>query len=105
MGFIGKLWRGEVSLFTSYWIFGGLVLFMFQMFELSTLAISTTAYSVGFWVSVLYYGFISVAIWRSSVKYTGSRLYPVLAQLTVLGGWFRYLFIIFMPDLGLATAT
>ncbi len=100
MGFLGKLWRGEVSLFTSFWIFGGLVLFMFQMFELTTLVLTNSITSVGFWVGLFYYGFISVAIWRSSIKYTGSRVYAIFAQLTILGGWFRYLWIIFVPDLG-----
>ncbi|MEE8295316.1 MAG: hypothetical protein V3R64_06355 [Sphingomonadales bacterium] len=100
MGFLGKLWRGEVSLFTSYWIFGGLVWFMFQMFELTTLVLTNSITSLGFWIGLFYYGFISVAIWRSSIKYTGPRFYAIFAQLTVLGGWFRYLWIIFVPDLG-----
>jgi len=100
MGFFGRLWRGDVSLFTTYWIFGGLVMFMFNMFEQSTRGISEDAHFTGLMVSLFYYSFLSVAIWRSSLKYRGPQMYSVLAQGTVAVGWLRYVWIFFMPDMG-----
>ena len=100
MGFFGRLWRGEVSLFTSYWIFGGLILFMFKMFEQATLGISEDAHFAGLMVSLTFYGFISVAIWRSSLQYRGPQMYSILAQASVVMGWLRFLWIFFAPDMG-----
>ena len=100
MGFFARLWRGNVTLFTSYWIFGGLVMFMFNMFEQATRGINEEAHTAGLMVSLFYYGFMSVAIWRSSLLYRGPQMYAVLAQGTVALGWLRYAWIFFMPDLG-----
>jgi hypothetical protein len=83
MGFIGRLWRGEVSLGTTYWIFGALVVFMFQMLEFVPLDNPDRAGILTF-ISTAYYFFISVAVFRSSMRHNGSRLFIVYTQLSVV---------------------
>ena len=83
MGFIGRLWRGQVSLGTTYWIFGALVVFMFQMLEFVPMENPDQA-GILIFISTAYYFFISIAVFRSSLRHNGSRLFIVYAQLSVV---------------------
>lgn len=83
MGFIGRLWRGQVSLGTTYWIFGALVVFMFQMLEFVPMENPDRA-GILIFISTAYYFFISIAVFRSSLRHNGSRLFIVYAQLSVV---------------------
>lgn len=83
MGFIGRLWRGQVSLGTTYWIFGALVVFMFQMLEFVPMENPDQA-GILIFISTAYYFFISIAVFRSSMRHNGSRLFIVYAQLSVV---------------------
>ena len=83
MGFIGRLWRGRVSLGTTYWIFGALVVFMFQMLEFVPMENPDQA-GILIFISTAYYFFISIAVFRSSMRHNGSRLFIVYAQLSVV---------------------
>lgn len=89
MSFLIRLWRGEVSLQTTYWIFGALVVFMFEVFEMAAGAAGAGAeegHSIAYYVSTGYYLFIGIAILRSSFRATtGSRLFVVFTQLTAFG--------------------
>lgn len=84
MGFLLKLWRGEVSLGTTYWIFGALVVFMFHMLEFVPLGNADQTGILRF-ISSAYYLFISIAVFRSSIRHNGSRLFIIYAQLSALG--------------------
>ena len=83
MGFIGRLWRGQVSLGTTYWIFGALVVFMFQMLEFVPMESPDRA-GILIFISTAYYFFISISVFRSSLRHNGSRLFIVYAQLSVV---------------------
>ncbi|MCH8171837.1 MAG: hypothetical protein IIA70_00800 [Proteobacteria bacterium] len=83
MGFIGRLWRGRVSLGITYWIFGALVVFMFQMLEFVPMENPDQA-GILIFISTAYYFFISIAVFRSSLRHNGSRLFIVYAQLSVV---------------------
>lgn len=82
MGFLIKLWRGRVSLGITYWIFGALVVFMFQMLEYVPMENPDQA-GILIFISTAYYFFISIAVFRSSLRHNGSRLFIVYAQLSV----------------------
>lgn len=97
MGFLIKLWRGEVSLGTTFWIFGALVVFMFEMLEMVPMGDEGGAKILTF-ISSAYYLFIAIAIFRSSTRYTGSRLFVFYTQLTALGLLVWVLWRIFVPD-------
>ena len=94
-GLIGDLWRGDIPLVKTYWLFGVVVGICFAMvfFFIEYL---TTGLSQGFGpvfilgVMLLYFiytGFINIAIWRSAGKYRGPRRWSVLAKIMVLFSW------------------
>ena len=84
MGFLIKLWRGEVSLGTTYWIFGALVVFMFQMLSFVPLDNPESAQTL-IYIQAAYFIFIAIAIFRSSIRHNGSRLFIIFAQLSAVG--------------------
>lgn len=96
MGFLLKLWRGEVSLGTTYWIFGALVVFMFHMLEFVPLG-NPEQSGILKAISSTYYAFISIAIFRSSIRHSGSRLFIIYAQLSAVGLLMMVVWRIFAP--------
>jgi hypothetical protein len=101
MGFFGKMWRGEVSLPTMYWIFGVVVYMMFELFETATASMSPTAAAAGHYLKLGYFAFLTVGTWRSSFRHTGSRLFIVFVQLSLLAAWVGILMDVFLPDISL----
>lgn len=89
MGFAGRLWRGEVSLAVTFWIFFAVVTGFFRMLEGAPAATGGTS-SLALALGLAYYAFITVAVWRSSLKYRGPAIYPILAQGVVVIGWLHY---------------
>lgn len=80
-----KLWRGEESLASTYWIFGMVgtgifkgVLYLTQGLVAVNIAILALA--------IIYAAFVYVAIWRSAIHYQGPRLWSVLARVMVVIG-------------------
>ena len=96
MSFIAKLWRGEVSLGVTYWIFGGVVFTMFQLYVFVTQGMNEDTASFGLYAGLAYFIFMSVAIWRSASRYNGPKTWLILAQLSVVGGFFNFLWIFFL---------
>ena len=101
MDFIRALWRGEVALIKTYWIYGTLgMLLLFGIpsiiFEESgfyetedpTLLIVVLAHAL---FAVVYTIFISVAIWRSATNYMGSAWWAGLAKVAVVIGVLRFI--------------
>ncbi len=94
ISFVKRLWRGEVSLPITYWIFGsiGSVVLTIASFSIAYL-IAYNASSLGgfdiqffnsLWLLFVYFYeiFIFVAIWRSASNY--SRRYPRRRQWSIL---------------------
>ena len=96
--FFETLWRGEIPLVRTYWVFG--VLFSSLLAIPSYLIVPAISNAPGsgpsasleygmmaYAVFVLAYTvFISVAIWRSAAKYKGSEIWAVLSRVMVVIG-------------------
>lgn len=89
---IKNLWEGNVPLVRTFWVWG----FAFKV-ALNAILLIVGAWSVdnpvyanaflGVWLfSVVYFVFISVAIWRSSNRYEGNKVWAVLAKCAVVLG-------------------
>lgn len=82
MNLLRDLWRGDVSLVKTYWIYGVLVSVVLG----ALLNVMIRAQSVGFaftlvWMAATVYGvFMAVAVWRSAGKYQGPKVWMVLAR-------------------------
>jgi len=92
---VGDLWRGDVPLVLTYWMYGFVVGVAFAMafFAIDYLV---TGLAEGFGpmfilglmlVYFVYTAFINVAIWRSASKYRGRKLWAILAKIMVLVSW------------------
>jgi hypothetical protein len=89
MELVHRLWRGEVGLASTYWLYGvvlnGIVLGVIGgtvvgLTGVLVLVVVYVAFSLA--VSV----FMAVAIWRSAGNYTGAKLWAVLARVAVVIG-------------------
>jgi hypothetical protein len=85
-GLLAQLWRGQVALPVTYWFWGvGVSLLM-------TIALALVSSESLLWslivllVTLGYFVFISVAIWRSADRYTGSPVWANLAKIAVAVG-------------------
>ena len=82
--YLTRLWRGEVPLAETYWVWGvalGLLLFLLFRLTYGTLLV------IGLLLLLLTFGhvvLISVAIWRSAGRYTGPKIWGVLARVVVV---------------------
>ncbi len=90
-----RLFRGEVSLYVTYWIYGSLVglgLGVVQTaieanyYDLVSTEVGSLAIAGFYWLVVAYTFFILVAIWRSAGKYDGRPVWATLARLAVVFG-------------------
>ncbi len=99
MNLIKSLWRGEVSLAKTYWIFGiciNVLLFISLSYILNNEQLfSTSPGKLVFWMllvfSLVYTPFTLICIWRSANKYTGTKAWPILAKIMVIIGWMSYI--------------
>jgi len=94
MDLIKDLWRGDVPLVKTYWLFGVAVGILFNVafiyIEYQPAAFASAfgqVFVLGLAVFVFVYSaFICVAIWRSANKYQGLQRYTVLAKISVIFG-------------------
>ena len=102
MVFLKALWQGEVALIKTYWLYGALGSFLLLgipviVFELSgvygttDLATLITLFIYSLVFVPAYIIFVSVAIWRSANRYTGSVWWAGLAKLAVVVGIGRWI--------------
>jgi len=88
-----RLFRGDVSLPITYWVFGGLIggvgLNVIEK-QIEAHRAAIVASSFGRWfvngfsfLTIAYTVFIFIAIWRSAGKYTGTKVWAVLARVAV----------------------
>lgn len=105
--FFVRLFRGDVGLALTFWVFGVIVnilLFIAIIMAVTVIVIGYIAvnldaaegsakpiyYSILYGalaVATAYNVFIYIAIWRSARKYAGFKLWKVLAQILVILGW------------------
>lgn len=95
-GFIARLFRGEVSLPITYWVFGvliGNVAFPIILKIIEFNFLEVTSSHVGTWsvlgfssVAIGYSIFMLIAIWRSASKYQGRAIWAGLARVAVVLG-------------------
>jgi hypothetical protein len=90
MRLIGRLWRGEVPLGRTFWLFGvALGVALSQLaFRLNVIppprsALVGWAAAVVTAVAGVYILSVAVAIWRSADRYRGRPVWAVLAKITV----------------------
>lgn len=90
MSLLKELWRGDVPLVKTYWIYGvGVSLLLnVALLALTSMLSSVPAVSLPLFVlgilSILYTLFIAVGIWRSASKYQGNKVWAVLAKIMVV---------------------
>lgn len=106
MNYIRKLWRGDVSLVVTFWVW----------YIFLSLIVSVIHDVVVLWLSgypaivlvvvvlldlmiLLYLVFITVAVWRSATKYQGKYIWELLAKTLIAFGWARMILSLFFPDL------
>lgn len=83
---MARLWRGEVSLPVTYWVWGALFNSLMRLLIVLVLFVTYRSLVVGIGLAVLYLAycvFIIVAIWRSSARYTGPRIWRDLARVSL----------------------
>lgn len=92
-GFIARLFRGEVSLPITYWVFGVLIGNVCTLISLTIIGSyeDIASYQIGawvvmgfYWVVVAYIIFIYIAIWRSAGNYQGMAIWAGLARVVVV---------------------
>lgn len=99
MDLIKELWRGNVPLSTTFWLFGfgvNLLLNISMLYlnlqpDLVTTKIGLVFFLLLLSVYVVYGPFILISVWRSANKYQGLRGYAIAAKYMVVVGWGRYL--------------
>jgi hypothetical protein len=84
-----SLWRGELSLARTYWLFGFSAMFLIKIplilweeYPPATPLLPGLVAVIG----IIYFLFISVAIWRSANNYKGKMIWPALAKLQIICG-------------------
>lgn len=87
-GLIGNLWLGNYTLVKTYWLFGviGGLAVTFVLLVFIAAIKSPVVAPLGFLALWVWQIYISVAIWRSAGKYTGSAILKILARLAVAFG-------------------
>ena len=99
MDLIRDLWRGDVPLVKTFWIFGFSINLLFTVAvgyliyhpEVSETGIGRTILLLLIVANMIYAPFILVAIWRSANKYEGLRRYAIAAKIAVFFGWANYI--------------
>ncbi len=85
-----KLIQGDMSLVITYWVYAvlvpnvGLYLSIWLLLVLTDARFADVIVIVGHYSYAIYYIFISVSLWQSAKKYTGEKMWPFLALLSVL---------------------
>jgi hypothetical protein len=97
VGMITQLWRGEIKLWKTFWLFGvggglalGLPIFS-AMLALTDVPPDDTASiflaALGF--LLVYLTWVFVGIWRAANKYQGEKAWVLLAKVAVVAGAFN----------------
>ena len=85
--YVVRLWRGQVSLPVTYWVWGFLGNALTRLLILVLILVSNRSIVLGFAILLFYLAycvFIVVAIWRSAARYTGPRIWRDLARFSLV---------------------
>lgn len=89
-GFFRKLSNGEFSLARTYWLYGVVVGAVFRI--LTTVIPWPVIVAILSVIWIAYAVFLYMGIWKAAGKYTGKRIWAILAQIMAVLG---VLFILF----------
>jgi hypothetical protein len=89
-----RLWRGEVSLVETYWVWGVAVNVLLTLVLMLTGTAVPVIALLALIFAASYLPFIAVAIWRSADRYQGPAIWPVLARTVVIIRIVRFLWIV-----------
>ena len=78
---IAKLWRGDYGLAKTFWLWGVLVTIILQLLLKYLSGVAAITMSL---LALIYAVLWSVSMWRAANKYTGRRLWPILAKVVVI---------------------
>jgi hypothetical protein len=92
-----QLWRGEIPLWKTFWLFGmggGLVLglpIFSAMLALTDVPDDTTAsiFLAALSFLLVYLIWVFVGIWRAANRYSGEKAWAVLAKIAAVAGTFN----------------
>ena len=85
--YIGRLWRGEIALWVTYWVWGVIGSLLVAL-AITPMPIGIR-FSMRLFLALLmlaYYVLIFVAVWRSAGRYPGRRIWAKLARGVLLMG-------------------
>ena len=85
-----KLYLGELPLWKSYWIYyflGNLIAslpqLLFVILQIHTFVYTMTLYLV---LSIVFYILTCIGVWKSSLRYNGSKILSFLARFVIVIG-------------------
>ena len=81
MDFATRLWRGDVGLAITYWVFG-----VIGNYLLAIIVASIMGPTVAIVIMAASTLFVSVCIWRSATKYEGKPVWAILAKIAIVLG-------------------
>ena len=86
---ISSVWSGDAPLLITYWLFGSLVSVILVVIagEVFPSIDNKSGKLLVLVILICYQIFSTVAIWRSSKKYKGKKIYRHLARIAVCLGW------------------
>ncbi len=91
---VRTLWRGDVSLGRTFWLWGVLGGFISAAVAAIPLLIWVSLdYLLGIVIVTVYQLFIAIAVWKSAGKYQGRKFWFVLARISTIGtflNWAKY---------------
>ena len=97
-----RLWRGEVALWKTFWLFGvgggfvlGLPIFG-AMLALTDVPDDTTAsiFVTALGILLVYLVWVFVGIWRAANAYQGEKVWAVLAKIAVVAETFKFFLLV-----------
>lgn len=84
MGMLGKLWRGELPMYVTFWFFGMIigtvVCFFVNKYALKAQNPTDTMRIIWLIVALLYTGVMCIALWRCADKYKGAPVWSIGAR-------------------------
>ena len=86
---ISSVWSGDAPLLITYWLFGSLVSVILVVIagEVLPSIDNKSGKLLVLVILICYQIFSTVAIWRSSKKYKGKKIYRHFARIAVCLGW------------------
>lgn len=79
---LSRIWRGDAGLARTYWLFGILAGFAWAI-PMATVTPGSIAAVVVVLLYLAYYVMVNVGVWRAAGKYSGPKVWAVLARLAV----------------------